>query len=135
MSVEVVERGGAVGATTALEYGTKHTYGIHKAKETNAWAVGIEARIPKLERIAKSKEIATIIADRALQYAREKGVTLNGAMIGIAYECLRLYAIGSKDEADAIIARVPDKWRDFVRSIATDVQLQNKYLDLRKVRI
>jgi len=134
MSVEVVERGAAVGTTT-LEYGTKHTYGIHKAKETNAWAVGIEARIPKLGRIDASREIATIIADKAITYARSKGIPLNGAMIGIAFECLRLVALGGKYIADAIIAKAPADWQPFLREVAYDRNLQDLYLKLRKIRI
>jgi len=135
MSVEVVERGGAVGTSTALEYGTKHTYGIHKAKDTNAWAVGIEARVPKLGRIDASKEIATTIRSKAVTYARSKGIPLNGAMIGIAYECLRLTSLGGKYIADAIIAKAPADWQPFLREVAYDKNLQDLYLKLREIGV
>jgi len=133
MSVEVVERGRGVGTTTALEYGTKHTYGINLAKETDSWGKGIEGRIPRLGRIDASAEIAKTIKKKALTYARNKGIPFNGAMVGIAYECLRLAALGGKDIASAIIAKAPADWQPFLRDVAFDSGLQDLYLKIYEI--
>lgn len=130
--VRVVEEVARVGVVT---YKDKHTVGVKKATQVKSWRSGILAREKKLERIDKATELSRVLVDRAIAFAREKGIPFLAGINGLAFQAIRLKYLGYVTEIEGIKQAVPSEWRTFIDEIVKDEQLLAMYAGLRMVRV
>jgi len=134
MSVEVVERRAQRAGVVGIDRDMKHTVGIKKAADTNAYKAGIEGRISKLQRMDKVTEIERKIMDDARNYAYSNGIPLLYSVTAIIMGMLRDVVLGRKELVEFKLEAVPERWREFVRGKVFDTSLQSEFKSVYEIR-
>jgi len=130
--VEVVRIGEGVRVREiAKKSPEKHSIGVYKAVQTNAWEVGIFSREAKLEKIEKAAKFSKEITEMFVQWCIENGLTINYSVAGMFRRAAALMIKFGEKHADIYVnTAIPAKYRPFW-NVAKET-LKSKYLSVRR---